>query len=61
MISDRPYRKAPGEDFAIDELRRHAGTQFDSDVVDALLRVLGERPLSDIVAPRTLAATGAFA
>jgi diguanylate cyclase (GGDEF)-like protein len=43
MTSDRPYRKAPGERFAIEELRRNAGTQFDEDVVDALLRVLGDR------------------
>jgi HD-GYP domain-containing protein (c-di-GMP phosphodiesterase class II) len=56
MISDRPYRKAPGEEFAIDELRRHSGTQFDSDVVEALLRVLARQLLSDMVAPRTLAA-----
>ena len=29
MTSDRPYRRAPGEEFAIAELRRNAGTQFD--------------------------------
>jgi diguanylate cyclase (GGDEF)-like protein len=40
MTSDRPYRRAPGRDFAIAELRRHAGTQFDSTVVDALCRAL---------------------
>ena len=40
MTSDRPYRKAPGRDFAIAELRRHAGTQFDARVVDALCRAL---------------------
>lgn len=41
MTSDRPYRAAPGEEFAIEELQRHSGTQFDADVVDALLRVIG--------------------
>jgi diguanylate cyclase (GGDEF)-like protein len=41
MISDRPYRKAPGQKFAIEELCRHCDTQFDRDVVEALLRVLG--------------------
>jgi diguanylate cyclase (GGDEF)-like protein len=51
MISDRPYRKAPGEQFAIEELRRHAGTQFDQDAVDALLRVLGDRPPNELSAP----------
>jgi HD-GYP domain-containing protein (c-di-GMP phosphodiesterase class II) len=40
MTSDRPYRRAPGREFAIAELRRHAGTQFDTEVVDALCRIL---------------------
>jgi diguanylate cyclase (GGDEF)-like protein/putative nucleotidyltransferase with HDIG domain len=40
MTSDRPYRKAPGVDFALAELRRHAGSQFDPAVVAALCRVL---------------------
>jgi diguanylate cyclase (GGDEF)-like protein len=40
MTSDRPYRKAPGLDFALGELRRHAGTQFDPRVVEALCRAL---------------------
>jgi diguanylate cyclase (GGDEF)-like protein len=40
MTSDRPYRKAPGREFALEQLRAGAGTQFDADVVDALCRVL---------------------
>jgi diguanylate cyclase (GGDEF)-like protein/putative nucleotidyltransferase with HDIG domain len=40
MTSDRPYRLAPGQSYAIDELRRHAGTQFDATIVDALIRCL---------------------
>ena len=41
MTSDRPYRAAlPGE-VAFDELRKHAGSQFDSRVVEALLVELG--------------------
>ena len=40
MTSDRPYRRAPGEAFAVEELRRNAGTQFDPEVVAALCRVL---------------------
>jgi diguanylate cyclase (GGDEF)-like protein len=40
MTSDRPYRKAPGQQFAINELREHAGTQFDPQVVAALRRIL---------------------
>jgi diguanylate cyclase (GGDEF)-like protein len=55
MTSDRPYRKAPGEQFAVDELRRNAGTQFDEDVVNALLRVLGDRSSSEPLAARLLA------
>jgi diguanylate cyclase (GGDEF)-like protein/putative nucleotidyltransferase with HDIG domain len=41
MTSDRPYRMAPGQAYAIDELRRHAGTQFDPAIVEALVRRLG--------------------
>jgi diguanylate cyclase (GGDEF)-like protein/putative nucleotidyltransferase with HDIG domain len=48
MTSDRPYRKGPGIQFAIEELRRNAGTQFDRDVVDEFLRVLGERSVSNV-------------
>jgi putative nucleotidyltransferase with HDIG domain len=40
MTSDRPYRRAPGQEFAVAELERHAGTQFDPRVVDALCRAL---------------------
>jgi diguanylate cyclase (GGDEF)-like protein len=43
MTSDRPYRGALSEPAAREELRRHAGTQFDPDVVDALLGLLEER------------------
>jgi diguanylate cyclase (GGDEF)-like protein len=45
MTSDRPYRDAPGQQFAIEELRRFAGTQFDEDVVGALLRVVEDPSL----------------
>jgi diguanylate cyclase (GGDEF)-like protein len=40
MTSDRPYRRAPGQQYAIDELRVHAGTQFDPEVVDTICRTL---------------------
>ncbi|MDA0137262.1 bifunctional diguanylate cyclase/phosphohydrolase [Solirubrobacter deserti] len=40
MTSDRPYRPAPGQAFAVEELQRGAGTQFDTRVVQALRRVL---------------------
>ncbi len=47
MTSDRPYRKALTHDVAIDELRRHAGTQFDPRVVEELLALL-EEPSEEI-------------
>src|SRR3954453_3018769 len=43
MISDRSYREGMSEESARLELRAHAGTQFDPDVVDAFLRVLDRR------------------
>ena len=39
MTSDRPYRAAMPVEGAIAELRRNAGTHFDPDVVDALVKV----------------------
>ena len=40
MTTDRPYRGAVGEWEALRELRASAGTQFDPDVVDALIATL---------------------
>jgi response regulator RpfG family c-di-GMP phosphodiesterase len=40
MTSDRPYRRAMSAEQAYAELRRNAGTQFDPQVVDALLAEL---------------------
>jgi HD-GYP domain-containing protein (c-di-GMP phosphodiesterase class II) len=42
MTSDRPYRKALGRDKAVSELRKGAGTQFDSKVVEVFLRLESE-------------------
>ncbi|HEX2410809.1 MAG TPA: HD domain-containing phosphohydrolase [Solirubrobacteraceae bacterium] len=44
MIADRPYRAALSPDEAAAELRRGAGRQFDPDVVEALLDLLGHDP-----------------
>jgi putative nucleotidyltransferase with HDIG domain len=43
MTEDRPYRDALGSDEARRELKRGAGTQFDAECVDALLRALDRR------------------
>lgn len=50
MTSDRPYRRAPGQQFAVNELHSHSGTQFDPRIVDALCR-----RLQDVVPDRPLA------
>ncbi len=42
MTTDRPYRKSIGHDRALSELRKHAGSQFDPKVVEALVTVVGE-------------------
>ncbi len=42
MTSDRPYRKSIGYLKASSELRKHAGRQFDPEIVEALLRAVGE-------------------
>lgn len=40
MTADRVYRKAPGAQFALSELRRCGGSQFDSSVAQALIEAL---------------------
>jgi putative nucleotidyltransferase with HDIG domain len=42
MTTNRPYRGAMGATAALEELLKHAGTQFDPTVVDALARVVRE-------------------
>ena len=41
MIHDRPYRDALPVDWALADLRRAAGSQFDPAVVDAFLELQG--------------------
>lgn len=46
MTSTRSYRVALSQEYAFEELRRHAGTQFDPEVVEAFITALeksGER------------------
>ncbi|MBE0427666.1 MAG: HD domain-containing protein [Nitrospirae bacterium] len=40
MTSDRPHRKAPGKEYALSELKRCKGSQFDPKVIEAALKVL---------------------
>lgn len=44
MISDRPHRKALSTQSAIDNLRYHAGSQFDPEIVSAFLSELKSNP-----------------
>ncbi len=52
MTTDRPYRDALPIDRALRELVRHAGSQFDPEVVEAFLQI----PVDDLAAIRTQAA-----
>lgn len=47
MTASRPYRAVPDGEYAIAELRRYAGSQFDPDVVEAFLRVLAHEAPGD--------------
>jgi HD-GYP domain-containing protein (c-di-GMP phosphodiesterase class II) len=39
MTAERPYRAARSYEVALEEIRRHSGTQFDPAVVEALERL----------------------
>jgi diguanylate cyclase (GGDEF)-like protein len=41
MTTERPYRRALWKADAVEELRARSGTQFDPEVIDALLDLLG--------------------
>jgi putative two-component system response regulator len=43
ITSDRPYRKAAGFEYALDEIVKNRGGQFDGDVVDAFLAIPREK------------------
>jgi diguanylate cyclase (GGDEF)-like protein/putative nucleotidyltransferase with HDIG domain len=64
MTRDRPYRKALPRDDALAELGRHGGSQFDPDVVAALVTLERDRPASRstphprLVAPRDRVTAG---
>lgn len=52
MTTDRPYRTAIGHVRAIEELRKLAGTQFDPQVVEALLSITedGGKEMDKVIA-----------
>ena len=49
MASDRPYRKARNTNEIIQELQRCSGIQFDPDVVNAFVRIVGYEGRSLVV------------
>jgi diguanylate cyclase (GGDEF)-like protein/putative nucleotidyltransferase with HDIG domain len=50
MTSDRPYRRAMSHQDAVAELSRHAGTQFDPEVAQALIGYLYGRRQAGLAA-----------
>jgi HD-GYP domain-containing protein (c-di-GMP phosphodiesterase class II) len=48
MTADGPCRRAPGHEFALAELERGAGTQFDPDVVAALTATFAHEPAGPV-------------
>jgi response regulator RpfG family c-di-GMP phosphodiesterase len=43
MTNDRPYRRGASDAWALEEIRRHAGTQFDPAVAEAFVTMIEER------------------
>jgi HD-GYP domain-containing protein (c-di-GMP phosphodiesterase class II) len=52
IVSERPYDPAHSPEAALAELKRHAGSQFDPRVVDALCEHLQAQPHAGRTAPR---------
>lgn len=47
LVSDRVYRKGVTAEEALEEIRRHSGTQFDPNITEAFCRVITRRLFSD--------------
>lgn len=50
MTSDRPYRKGFAPELALEELKKHAGTQFDPQIVQAFLSAYEQGEIQPILA-----------
>ena len=48
MITDRPYRKGMAVSKAVEELKRNRGTQFDPQIVDAVISIYEEGNLHPV-------------
>jgi HD-GYP domain-containing protein (c-di-GMP phosphodiesterase class II) len=47
MTNTRPYRKGINKNEAIEELRKHSGTQFEPRLVDEFVKLLKEEPFPE--------------
>jgi putative nucleotidyltransferase with HDIG domain len=54
LTSDRPYRRGFSDKEALAEIRRSAGSQLDSNPVEALARLLGSGHVFAVLPPRRL-------
>lgn len=52
MTSDRAHRTALPLSLAIEDLRANSGTQFDPDVVNVFLRLIGDREYAALLEPQ---------
>ncbi|MBC7460117.1 MAG: diguanylate cyclase [Thermoleophilia bacterium] len=54
MTADRVYRASPGHEYAISELHKWSGAQFDSEVVAAMVRFLTAHHIGQVPPEETL-------